>query len=184
MWTDFNESKVVQYLNAELADTLGNLLNRCTSKAINKYQTFLDLSETELRVSSGDASSLIQSIKSLADVCESHYSEGDFYLGINEIMECLRLNNVFLNETKPWLLVKDSAKEVELQSVLSITLEALRVSAILLQPIIPNISDKVLNKLNVCRSRRQWTDARHVFGHKKSENVFNQQNSVLFAKIK
>ena len=94
------------------------------------------------------------------------------------------MNNVFLNDTKPWILAKEENKEAELQTVVLITLEALRVSAILLQPIVPNISDKILNKLNVNSCERLWNNAKHVFDSKTSNNIINEQKSVLFSKIK
>ena len=183
---DFNEVKVKQYLNSELADTLGNLLNRCTAKSVNKSQEFPKLCLDDIKEIESEASKLIDSIRNLAENCKNHYLSGNFYLGINEIMDCLRLSNTFLNETQPWLLAKQAGDDRRLLSILFITLEALRVSGILLQPIIPNISDQLLTKLNISTSEREWIDAKHTFISEPNlqTNVLNPRNQIIFAKIK
>ena len=180
--TDFNETKVKEYLNAELADTFGNLLQRSTAKSVNKSQIYPKTDSNLIKSMETEASQLIESINNLAEKCKNHYFSANFSSVINEIMDCLRLNNTFINDTKPWLLAKQDSDVQRLDSILLITLEALRVSAILLQPIVPNISDKVLNKLNISSSNRQWIDAKHTFGSQ--QNLLNQQNSIIFAKIR
>ncbi|CAG2158891.1 unnamed protein product, partial [Oppiella nova] len=185
--SNFTELKAKQYLNAELADNFGNLLNRCTAKAINKNQIYPNLSLNDFKSIESESFELIERIQNLAKNCENHYLSGSFHLVINDIMDCLRLNNIFFNETKPWLLAKEETEEQKLLSVLYITLEALRVSAILLQPIVPNIANQVLNKLNISPSERNWINAEQTFP---SQTIDSQQNkslssrkSIVFAKI-
>lgn len=76
-------------------------------------------------------------------------------------MEVLRAANNFFESTKPWELRKNNANE-QLDTVLSVTLETLRVCAIALQPIVPVLSTQILDKLCVPHDRRMWKDLDYV----------------------
>lgn len=84
--------------------------------------------------------------------------DGYFYRGIDCIMACLRDANSFMQFQKPWELARkvDTANKEKLATVLHIIMEVLRVSSVLLEPIIPTLSSKLLTKLNVPESERQW----------------------------
>lgn len=83
---------------------------------------------------------------------------GYFYKGLDCIMACLRDANSFIQFHKPWELVRkeDSENKEKLATVLHITMEVLRVCSVLLLPIIPTLSSKLLTKLNVPESERHW----------------------------
>jgi methionyl-tRNA synthetase len=180
---------VKNYLNAELADTLGNLLSRSTAKAINKNQIFPRFALNQIKIIENEAFELIGAVDCLADKCKDFYLNGNFYLGINAIMDCLRQTNLFFNNTKPWLLVKQNSEEHKLQAILFITLEVLRVCGILLQPIVPNIANQVLNKLNINSTERKWINAKQTFNYCsiKSDsiesNYLSSDKSVIFSKV-
>ncbi|XP_054167341.1 methionine--tRNA ligase, mitochondrial-like [Oppia nitens] len=187
--SNYNELKVKQYLNAELADTYGNLLSRCTSKAINKKQIYPKFSLDDIKLVECESLQLINLTKQLPTICKDYYLSGNFHLVINEIMNCLRMNNNFFNDMKPWLLAKQDNEEYKLQMVLYITLETLRVCSILLQPIVPNLSNQVLNKLNISLTERLWINAEQAFysNDYMSESIklkpLSLQKSIIFAKI-
>lgn len=82
-------------------------------------------------------------------------------MGIDLIQKVLRDTNAFVQEAKPWELAKVSKKSLPARHQLNITLhtalEVLRIVGILLQPVIPRISQQLLDTLRV--EGRNWTDA-------------------------
>lgn len=161
-----------------MADTLGNLLSRCCGKSLNPEQTFpaidseafsqiscLDVTKKLLSQIQELPSSLLfsnstsKNLNSLfLDICQSHYQEYNFYKAGETIMTCLHSANLFFETLKPWELKKSPEKIDELRVVLHLAMESLRVSAILLQPLVPKISQQLLNKLNVPENKRYFKD--------------------------
>lgn len=88
---------------------------------------------------------------------KEHFMDGYFYRGLDCIMTCLRDANSFMQFQKPWELARkvDSVNKEKLATVLHIIMEVLRVSGVLLKPIIPTLSSKLLTKLNVPESEQQ-----------------------------
>lgn len=101
---------------------------------------------------------LISRLSSLAEQCHDQFAGGEFVYGISKIMACLRIVNRIFHEKEPWVLVKKGQHE-PLYDVIYLSLETLRICAILMQPVIPHISDRILNKLNIPQSERYWEDA-------------------------
>lgn len=94
------------------------------------------------------------------DVCDGHYSNFNFYKAVDSIVATLHQANLFFETQKPWELKKHHSKSKELDVVLHLTLETLRVCAILLQPIIPNLACNLLNKINVPVDQRHFHSLR------------------------
>lgn len=76
-------------------------------------------------------------------------------------MATLRATNLFFETLKPWELKKSPNSQEELKVVLHLTLETLRVAGILLQPIIPNLSKVILDKLNIPKEERYFCHLNH-----------------------
>lgn len=91
---------------------------------------------------------------------QQHFIDGNFYKGIDDIMACLRDTNLFMQLNKPWELVKmkDEKSKETLSTMLHVVLEVLRISGILLQPVIPDLSKRLLTKLQVPGDQRGWKD--------------------------
>ncbi|XP_035205174.1 methionine--tRNA ligase, mitochondrial-like [Stegodyphus dumicola] len=146
-------------LNAELADTLGNLLNRTCARALNPKQVFPHFShEAFQKLTESNVQHLIEETSILPEKVKQHFLEGYFYRGLDCIMACLRDTNAFMQFNKPWELAKhtdDDSKE-KLATVLHIALEVLRISGILLQPVIPTLSSSLLTRLGVPVDKRGW----------------------------
>jgi methionyl-tRNA synthetase len=121
----------------------------------------------------------------LLDICMGHYSNFNFYKAVDRLIATLHQANLFFETLKPWELKKQPSKRRELDSVLHLTLETLRVCGILLQPIIPNISSNLLNKINVPRERRHFSDAKQLSWD--NSNFIGKElsgdKSVLFKRI-
>lgn len=90
------------------------------------------------------------------DICYEHYNNYQFYKVVDSVMQVLHLANLFFETHKPWELKKKIECQKELDLILHITLETLRVCAIIMQPIIPVMSSKLLDKLHISKDCRSW----------------------------
>jgi len=181
---NFVESRMVHYLNLELADTLGNLLNRSCSLGVNPKQTVPAWNENFKDYETALSASLKASLENLAEAVSQSYENFNFYQGIVLIMDALRLANGFVQEEKPWELKKSNMDR--LQFVLALSLETLRVSGILLSPVVPTISGVLLSKLNVPASQRTIHSATNLAWNS-SNNTARELDSnkvILFKKIR
>jgi methionyl-tRNA synthetase len=98
-------------------------------------------------------------ISLLSDLVKEHFEVCNFCKGINSIVATLHAANRFFESQKPWELCKKELSP-HLNSVLHLTMETLRVCGILLQPIVPELSDTLLRKLGISKDRRMWKDIR------------------------
>lgn len=140
---DFNETRFVKLLNADLANDLGNLLNR-TLKMANKYcqGRTPDLTGEDIA-----ADHTLKSIGlELSDRVTTAYESLSFNQACEEIFALIRASNKFLDEQAPWSLYKQG-KQPEVESVLYTVLESVRLSAYLLSPVIANLSNDIYQQL-------------------------------------
>lgn len=177
---NFSESYLVQLLNLELADTLGNLLNRSTSKGVNKKQ-FIPQYPPKLLFESPTYTDLVKQLIDLSLRVGDLYDSFHFYQGIVQVMAALRLTNQLVQEQEPWRLKGEDDAE-KLEWVLSITFETLRISGILLQPVVPHLAGTLLDKLMVGKKERGWDMAK--LGRRKFGGNIKEGKTVLFNKIK
>ena len=93
----------------------------------------------------------------LSDLVREHFEACNFYKGIDSIVTTLHTGNRFFESQKPWELRKKQLS-LHLNCVLHLTMETLRVCGILLQPIVPELSDTLLKKLGIPKENRMWKD--------------------------
>ncbi|KAL1138251.1 hypothetical protein AAG570_009940 [Ranatra chinensis] len=157
--SNYSETKIIRVLNSELADTLGNLLNRCCGKTINKMQIFPRFVREDFdKYCKQSAADLISSLESLSDEVRSHYSEFNFYRGIAAVISALHEANKFFEFSKPWELRRNEDSRNHLHCVLHLAMESLRICGIALLPVVPRLSDELLGKLSVPNKSRTWAD--------------------------
>lgn len=130
------------------------------------------------------ARELLQQLNELPDKVAPNYSNGNFHLGIVDIMAVLHKCNKLFFEQEPWRLVKSCAAEDvrRLQFVLGLTYETLRISSILLSPIVPNCAETVFNKLNIPVDRRSWKDCK-LNSLADSQQTFSPENLIVYKKV-
>lgn len=140
---DFSEVRFINTVNADLANDLGNLLNR-TLGMFKKY-----CKQGELSVSGEDISGdnpLRKLGSDLSDRVFQQYEVLGFSQGCEAIFNLIRSGNKYIDESAPWQLYKQG-KQQEVEVILYSVLESLRLSAYLLSPIIPNLSNKIYQQL-------------------------------------
>ncbi|CAL8070315.1 unnamed protein product [Orchesella dallaii] len=184
---NFNEEKMRRLLNAELADTLGNLLNRCTAKAINPSQIWPVVENFDENQISIHGKNLIKSLEELFDKVETSYYGLNFYRGLEHIMATVRLANLFVEDEKPWVLAKQSPQNPRLLTMLTIVFETLRTTAIIMQPVVPNLSTLVLDRLSIPNEERSWSNIQPLLwnsGRNASNKDLGNFKSIFYARVK
>lgn len=120
-----------------------------------------------------------------SDLIKAHYDEFNVYKSIDCIIGVLHSANVFFETMKPWELKKTELTKDKLNAVLHLTMEALRICGIALQPVVPEISRALLDKLTIGRDEREWRNI-HPFSWedgKRGCKKISNENAVLFARI-
>lgn len=183
---NFSESQMRYFLNLDLSDTLGNLLSRSCAPKINLKQIYPAAPSTQV-LAQIPADELIESLFSLGPKVDKLFSVAQFHDGIDHILASLRLANKLINDTKPWELVKNPALEEYLHGVLYITFETLRICGILMQPVTPKMTTKLLDRLAVPINQRYWSDATPCLPPSNSSierSLCDKVDSNLFPRIR
>ena len=173
-------------LNAELADTFGNLLNRCTSEKLNPSQSYPCVSADEIQEYLPESLDIINFLETLSNECFESYLDGNFHIGITNVMQCLRSINGLFNLIQPWKFVNDNndLNQKRLKCLLFLSLESIRIAAILLNPIVPNISKSIFEKLNISQEFCQWKFAKLNFQQQQqNDNRISSKKLIIFSKL-
>ncbi|KAF0718761.1 hypothetical protein AaE_010559, partial [Aphanomyces astaci] len=198
---DFNEGMLKEHVNNELADTLGNLVIRCTTLAFlpqGNVPSGGDFSPDDLE--------LIHRINDTVQQVQCHYERPDvrqsplpcehivtwqvqFALVTKTIMGLLYEVNRNFSKHEPWVVAKQlktlavdseeaKVKRQLVDTTLLLSIEAVRVSALLLLPVVPSMSTGILNYLNVPTAERSFEFCQ--FGQSTFGPVANQKSNVKF----
>lgn len=135
---------IIDKVNADLANTLGNLVNRTISMS-HKYFNGIVYKPTAFEEIDKE---LIENAKHLGDKIEEKMNDLKVADAINEIIELCRKSNKYIDDTTPWILAKDETKKARLQTVLYNLLESIRISAVYLEAFLPETANKIFKQLN------------------------------------
>lgn len=142
---DFTRARLINRRNADLANDLGNLLNRTVVMA-NRYLG------GEISSPSGKEPidfELRETASRIRPAYEAALGSWDFPSAIESVWALIRRANTYVEENEPWRLAKEPAKRERLTVVLSNLAESLRVAALYLWPAIPSASDRILSQLGL-----------------------------------
>ncbi len=151
----FSEEALVSRINGDLANILGNLVQRTISMG-NKY--FSGHIENK-RVAEEMDQFLIDKINHLDNRVSNEMDQLHISSAISEIFSLLRDSNKYIDETTPWILAKDENLKDRLETVLYHLLESIRVCACLLEPFIPSSSLKIKEQLNQFDSNLKYSES-------------------------
>ena len=179
---NFSEAAMVQLLNLELADTMGNLLNRCSSKGVNPHQIIPSPppSHEEECPLLEDLGTQLASLRERVGSC---YEEFHFYQGCVLVMAALRTTNQAVQAHQPWRL-RAAGDEAKLRWLLAHCFDSLRICGILLQPVVPRLAASLLDKLGVGAGQRGWDCATPTLSPGTEDKQLNPGKTVLFNKIR
>ncbi len=140
---DFSNKAIISRINADLSNNYGNLIQR-TCTFINK--NFKSIVENNFNLNEED--------KRLLNYSKEKYKNYSNYLdkqeidkSIKEIIELLSITNIYFDKQAPWKTIKDNLTRTKI--ILSVVIEILRRSTIMLNPIIPESTEKVFNLFNL-----------------------------------
>ncbi|MCR0328624.1 methionine--tRNA ligase [[Clostridium] innocuum] len=167
---------VVERINSDLANVLGNLVNRTISMQ-NKYFNGVISNPLEQEDIDKELIALaLDTPKRVEKKMETlHVGEA-----IDEIFTLLKRCNKYIDETTPWVLGKDEAKKDRLATVLYNLLECIRISAVLLSSYMPETAEKILEELST--SERE-ADSLKEFGMLECGHTVEGKPEILFARI-
>ncbi|KRG01290.1 methionine--tRNA ligase, mitochondrial isoform X2 [Drosophila mojavensis] len=191
---NFSHVKALRILNSELADTLGNLLSRACAKSLNPHQMYPEphvehLSQLLQHLDAGKR--LQEALFHLAGRCEQHYEGNHFHLVADTAIAALHAANNFFECAKPWELKAggSSPNAQRLQTIIAMTMDALRLCGIVLQPMMPQLTSRLLDKLNVPIAQRSWRHLGESFAAAtpgngpESHQLDEHSSALLFQRI-
>ena len=163
---------VIERINSELANTLGNLVNRTISMS-NKYFDGVVTNAGAHEPVDDDLKAVVTDTRLRVNACMDK-------LRVAEIFALFKRCNKYIDETMPWALAKDPENADRLNTVLYNLVESIVVGASLLEPYMPETSEKILKQLNA--EKRRVTELSN-FGLYPSGNKVTDQPEILFARI-
>ena len=167
---------MVERLNSELANTLGNLVNRTISMS-NKYFGGVVKSTGVTEPVDQELKAVVQGTKEKVAAKMEDLRVAD---AITEIFTLFKRCNKYIDETMPWVLAKDEEKKDRLAEVLYNLVEGICVGAALLESFMPTTTEKILAQLNAPKRSYEELDS---FGLYPSGNKVTEKPEILFARL-
>ncbi len=167
---------MVERLNSELANTLGNLVNRTISMS-NKY---FDGVVTNTGVTADVDEDLKATVLGTLKKVNEKMDQLRVADALTEIFALFKRCNKYIDETMPWALAKDKAQQDRLATVLYNLVESISYGAALLEPFMPSTSKKILEQLN---AKPRTIEEMEQFGLYESGTKVTDQPQILFARM-
>ena len=174
---NFSNELLIQTINMDLANDLGNLVSRTTAMA-EKY--FGGTLPTERENSDAD-DDLKQMASTLRDRYETEMEHFQFQNALEQVFKTIQRANKYIDENAPWTLAKDQGNRARLAAVMYNLLETIRICAVLLTPFIPDSAEKIFDQIGACPCCRTWEKA-NVWGSLRPD-VTVHKGEALFPRI-
>ena len=174
---NFSNELLIQTINMDLANDLGNLVSRTTAM-VEKY--FGGTLSTE-RLDTDADDDLKQMVSTLRDRYEAEMEHFQFQNALEQVFKTIQRANKYIDENAPWTLAKDPANRARLATVMYNLLETVRICAVLLTPFIPDSAEKIFDQIGACPCCRTWEKA-NVWGSLRPD-VTVHKGEALFPRI-
>ena len=174
---NFSNELLIQTINMDLANDLGNLVSRTTAM-VEKY--FGGTLPTERENSDADCD-LKTMASTLRDRYEAEMEHFQFQNALEQIFKTIQRANKYIDENAPWTLAKDQGNRARLAAVMYNLLETVRICAVLLTPFIPDSAEKIFDQIGACPCCRTWEKA-NVWGSLRPD-VTVRKGEALFPRI-
>lgn len=167
---------VVERFNTDLANILGNLVNRTISMSNKYFDGVVTRTGVEEDIDA-ELKEVATSAKSKIDRKMEEYKAND---AISEVFAIFRRCNKYIDETEPWVLAKDEAKKDRLREVMYNLTEAISIGATLLEPFMPETAENILSQLN---AKKRTFDDLDKFGLYESGSKVIEKPVILFGRL-
>lgn len=174
----FTNEVLLNRINADLANDLGNLVSR-TISMVEKYREGIVPAAGESTDFDTDLEKIAVSANLLVD---KRLDDLDFSGALEEIWKVVRRTNKYIDETAPWVLAKDDANSRKLDTVLFTLIESIRIISVLIQPFLIHTSRKIWEQLNIEEGADTAWDTATSFGVYKSGTLV-KKGDALFPRI-
>ena len=167
---------MVERMNSDLANTLGNLVNRTISMSNKYFGGVVENKGVEGDVDADFKKVVLEApVKAAEKMDKLRVADA-----ITEIFALFKRSNKYIDETMPWALAKDETQQDRLATVLYNLIEAINIGASLLEPFMPETSAKILAQIN--GAPRAFDDMTE-FGKYQSGNKVVEKPEILFARM-
>ena len=171
---NFSNELLIQTINVDLANDLGNLLSRTTAMAVKYFGGTLPEAKLADETQDGE---LIALASGLRGRYEAQMEKFQFQNALAEVFKLIQRANKYIDETAPWVLGKDiAANGARLSQVLYNLLETTRICGVLLTPFMPESMEKLFAQLGSCcqswESAAAWGSLSQTVTVTKGENLF------------
>ena len=156
---NFSNELLINRINMDLANDLGNLLSRTTAMADKYFGGNLPIEQDE----GPEDAALLEKARGLRDRYEADMEAYAFQNALADVFEVIDNANKYIDATAPWVLAKSEDSKPRLARVLYNLAETLRICTVLLQPFMPTTCEKIFAQLNVEADGKTW-DSAAVFG--------------------
>ena len=174
---NFSNELLIQTINMDLANDLGNLVSRTTAM-VEKYFGGTLPAERE----NSDADCGLKTMAStLRDRYEAEMERFQFQNALEQVFRTIQRANKYIDENAPWTLAKDPANRARLATVMYNLLETVRICAVLLTPFIPDSAEKIFDQIGACPCCRTWEKA-NVWGSLRPD-VTVHKGEALFPRV-